>query len=260
MASIRPRAAMAAAYEESAREYIKALPMEHFMEALPQATQRKITLESLDLLRSRRSDFQVFNELLVQYEVAGQRKPGQVVPDNMVVLSDKPVQSETCFNTPLEPVGPFWMMEYVSKNNKRKDYEDNFDKYEYALKVPYYLTFYPDNQELSLYKHNGKKYVSVKPNKHGRLALPELDLEIALHGGWIRFWYQGDLLPLPADLQRELDQTKRELEMANRRAEEAIRQAERSALRIAELERLLDAEKSRRTGSETKSSNGSKSK
>ncbi len=151
MSTIKPRAAIAAAYEEAAREYVCALPMEHFVEAIPQATQRKITLESLDLLKSRRPGFQVFNELLVQYAVAGQRKPGQVVPDNMIVLTDQPMQSETCFNVPLEPVAPFWTLEYVSKNNRRKDYEDSFDKYERDLKVPYYLTFYPDNQELTLY-------------------------------------------------------------------------------------------------------------
>ena len=36
---------------------------------------------------------------------------------------------------------PFWMLEYVSKHNKRKDYEDNMQKYEHKLKVPYYLLF-----------------------------------------------------------------------------------------------------------------------
>ena len=47
------------------------------------------------------------------------------------------------------------MLEYVSKSSRRKDYDDNFDKYERDLKVPYYLTFYPDDQELTLYRHTG---------------------------------------------------------------------------------------------------------
>jgi len=144
MSSTLPRALLEIAYEEAAQAYLRSLPPEHFREATAQATQRKITLESLDLLRARRPQVQVFNELLVQYPLPRQRKPGQVVPDNMVVVCAEPVRAETSFNLLLEPAGPFWMLEYVSKNNKRKNYEDNFDKYERDLKVPYFLLFYPN--------------------------------------------------------------------------------------------------------------------
>ncbi|MCI0681384.1 MAG: hypothetical protein L0Y71_04705 [Gemmataceae bacterium] len=137
MASTKPRALIEVSYEAYAQEYLRSLPPEHFMEATAQATQRKITLESLDLLVARRSDVQVFNELLVQYPRPGQRRPGQVCPDNMVVVSDKPVRAQSSFNVPVEEAGPFWVLEYVSKNNKRKDYDDNFDKCEHELKVPF---------------------------------------------------------------------------------------------------------------------------
>jgi hypothetical protein len=93
MASTKPRALIAVAYEAAAQEYLRSLPPEHFMEATAQARQREITLESLALLKARRADVHVFNELLVQYPVAGQRRPGQVVPDNMVVLSDQSLQA-----------------------------------------------------------------------------------------------------------------------------------------------------------------------
>ncbi len=46
MATTKPRAIIAVAYEEYAREYLRSLPMEHFMEATAQAQQREITLES----------------------------------------------------------------------------------------------------------------------------------------------------------------------------------------------------------------------
>jgi Uma2 family endonuclease len=238
MATTKPRGLIACSYEEWAREYLRSLPMEHFMESTGQSKQREITLESLALVKARRSDVHVFNELLVQYPVAGQRRPGQVVPDNMVVISDQPITAEGSFNYPLETARPFWVLEYVSKNNKRKDYDDNFDKYERDLKVPYYLTFYPDDQELTLYRHTGKKHVSVKPNKHGRLAIPELDLEAALKDGWVRFWYEGKLLPLPADMQRELDEAKRDLDEAKRRTSRVEQQllAEQEARRAAEVE------------------------
>ena len=241
MATTKPRALIALAYEEAAREYLRGLPLEHFMEATGQATQRKITLESLDLVHARRPDVQVFNELLVQYPRPRQRRPGQVVPDNMVVVSDQPVQAETSFNVPLESAGPFWVLEYVSKHNKRKDYEKNFEQYERELKVPYYLVFYPEAEELTLYRHNGKKYVTVKPNRHGRYPLPELDIEVKILDGWVRFWYQGRLLPLPADMQRELDAANRRASEADQRASEADQRASEADRRAAALQRRLES-------------------
>jgi Uma2 family endonuclease len=218
------------AYEEAAQEYLRSLPLEHFMEATPQATQRKITLESLDLVSARRADVHVFNELLVQYPRPRQRRPVQVVPDNIVVVSDKPIEADTSFNLPLEPAGPFWVLEYVSKHNKRKDYEKSFEQYERELKVPDYLVFYPEAEDLTLYRHNGKKYVTVKPNKHGRYPVPPLEIEMKILDGWVRFWHQGRLLPLPAELQREFD-------AANRRANEAERRATEADNRAADLQR-----------------------
>jgi Uma2 family endonuclease len=230
-----PKSIIAVTYEEYAREYLRKLPLEHFMEGTDQATQRAITLESLALVTARRPDFHVFNELLVQYPLGGRKKrPGQVVPDNMVVITTERLTAETCFNTPIEPAGPFWVMEYVSKSNKRKDYEDNLRKYEQDLKVPYYLVFYPETQDLTLYRHNGGKYVTVKPNGHGRHAIPELEIEVALIDGWVRYWYKGELLPLPAELQRELDEARRRADQAERRADEAEHRA-------ADLEHALRA-------------------
>jgi Uma2 family endonuclease len=240
MNSDLPRALQAIAYEEAAQAYLRSLPLEHFMEATAQATQRKITLESLDLLRARRPEVQVFNELLVQYPKPRRRKPGQVVPDNMVVLSAQQIRADTSFNVPLEPAPPFWTLEYVSKHNKRKDYEDSFRKYERDLKVPYYLVFYPDAQELTLYRHTGRKYVSVKADAQGRYAIPELDLALGLLDGWVRYWYQDKLLPLPADLQRDLEQAERRAAVQKRRADVQQRRADEQQRRAEELQHKLD--------------------
>src|SRR5581483_1124067 len=103
-----PRALLEIRYYRAAQEYLHSLPLEHFREATPQATQRKITLESLDLVHSLWPAFQVFNELLVQYPLRGRKKPGQVVPDNMVVVHDEPIKAEGSYDVPVQPVGPFW--------------------------------------------------------------------------------------------------------------------------------------------------------
>jgi Uma2 family endonuclease len=240
-----PLALQEIAYEREAEAYLRSLPPEHFMEATAQATQRKITLESLDLLHLRRPDVRVFSELLVQYPRRGRRKPGQVVPDNMVVLTTERIRAQTSYNVPLEPAGPFWVLEYVSKGNRRKDYEDSFRKYERELKVPYYLVFYPEPGELTLYRHNKRKYGTVKPTADGRLAIPKLDLDVALLDDWVRFWHLGQLLPLPADLQRDLDAARKQLAAALRRADEEKRRADELRLRLEAAERELAALRSR---------------
>jgi Uma2 family endonuclease len=238
MASTKPRGLIEVRYEAAAQEYLRNLPPEHFVEAIGQSTQREITLESLALVKARRPDFHVFNELLVQYERPGQRKPGQVCPDDMVVLSKKPIRASTSYNLPVEAARPFWMLEYVSRSNKRKDYEDNFDKYEKELRVPYYLLFYPDDQELTLYRFELRRYSTVRPNQQGRYPIQKVDIEVALLDGWVRFWYQGELLPLPAELLHDLDRARREAEREKQRREEL----ERRLAAQEELGRSLERE------------------
>ncbi len=209
-------------YANAEQRYLRSLPPEHFMEATPQATQRKVTLESFDLIHALRPEVQVFNELLVQYPRPGdEHHPGQVVPDYMVLVHPEPIQAVGSFNLPLQPVGPFMTLEYVSKYSVRKDYEINLEKYERDLRVPYYLLFYPDNQEFTLFRLAGGKYVTATPNAVGRLEVPELELEAALLDGWVRFWFRGELLPLPGDLLRQLTDVKRQLTAVERRATDA---------------------------------------
>jgi len=85
-------------YEMAEQRYLRSLPPEHFTEATTQATQRKITLESFDLIHAKRPEVQIFNELLVQYRRGpDDHKPGQVVPGNMVVVHDEPIAGITRF-------------------------------------------------------------------------------------------------------------------------------------------------------------------
>jgi Uma2 family endonuclease len=163
------------------------------------------------------------------------RRQQKVVPDNMVVIHDGPLQVYLSYTTREQPAAPFWVMEYVSKSSRRKDYDDNLDKYEIDLRVPYYLLFQPDVQELTLYRHNGKKYVSVKPNARGRYPVKELELEIALLDGWVRYWFRGELLPLPAELQRERNEARQEL--ATERQARLAAEEENARLR-AELDQM----------------------
>ena len=231
-------------YEEAAREALRDQTLEDIMEATPQATQRKITLASLELVHARRPDFQVFNELLVQYPHPTDTQTVQrVVPDNMVVLYGKDLGPLLSFDVPKLAMVPFWVLEYVSKSSERKDENDSFLKYELELKVPYYLISYPGNEELTLYRLNKrrKRYDTVLPNAEGRSELPEVSIEVGLVDGWARFWHEGRMLPLPAELDRELDEVRLELGRERLRADGEKRRADNEKQRADRLAARLRA-------------------
>ena len=207
-------------YEWDAQQYLQSLPLEHFMESTAQATQRKITVESFDVIERARPDIQCFSELLIQYLRPGQDpdKPARVVPDNMVFVRSERIEAEGSFMVPVHRFGPTLILEYVSKSNERKDYQDNYKKYEEELKVPYYLVFHPDNENLRVFRMVREKYLELILDSEGRFAIPDLELEAGLLDGWVRFWFRGELVPLPGDLVDEVEEQKRLRSVAERRA------------------------------------------
>jgi hypothetical protein len=227
----------------TSQEYFAKVPQEDFMDTPNQATQREITLESFALLKRSRPEVHYFNGLLVQYPYRRTNDTRQVVPDNMVVLHNGPIELDSSYDVPLQPTGPFLILDYFSKYISRNDSKNNFHMYERELKVPYYLVFSIDAQDLTLCSRTARKYVSVKPNEAGRLAIPELDLEVALLDGWARYWYRGELLQLPGDLQTSLDESReatRQAEAKASRAEERARRAEgKEAEERRQKEKLL---------------------
>jgi hypothetical protein len=62
-----------------------------------------------------------------------------------------------------------------------------------------------------------------------------LNIEVAIQDGWVRFWYQGKLIPLPADLLHELAETREQLRATREQLDEAKQEIAR--LR-AELEQF----------------------
>ncbi|MFO0841281.1 MAG: Uma2 family endonuclease [Gemmataceae bacterium] len=227
-------------YEKWAEEYLKSLPLEHFMEATAQSRQREITVESFALIRAKRPEFHYFNELLIQYPRKGRVVPGRVVPDNMVVLHHGEIKATGSYDLPFQPGGPFWTLEYVSKSNERKDYDTNLRIYERHLQVPFYMAFYPDLQDLSLFRLQAGKYVLVLPNASGRYPIDTIDVEVAILEGWVRYWYLGKLLPLPAELDRDLIAARAQLLKAQKRADDERKRAEDERKRADDEKKRAD--------------------
>ena len=193
-------------YDRMAYEYMASLPPEHFMERSDHARQRDITVASFDCIASERPDIQLFSELLVQYPRPGQRRNGQVVPDNMVIVDSKKISSLISFTVAHEGTRPFMVLEYVSPSaeSQRKDYEDSYLKYERELRIPYYLIFDLEEQKLEVFRHNGQIYEAVKADSKGRYAIPELETDVALEDEWVRYWFRGQLQPVTRELNSEL--------------------------------------------------------
>ncbi|HEY2910405.1 MAG TPA: Uma2 family endonuclease [Gemmataceae bacterium] len=228
-------------YDRAADRYLQSLPLEHFMESTDQSTQREITVESLALVAAIRPEFQVFSELLVLYPRPGEdpNHPAGVVPDNMVILWPTPLAPLRSFNTPLQQARPTLVLEYVAPSNPRKDYEDNRKRYERDLKVPNYLIFEPEKQKLIVLQLKRGRYVAVKPNDAGRLAIPDLELEVAIVNRWVRFWYRGKLLALPGELQSQLKAKESQLKAKESQLKAKDDQLAASQAEIARLREQL---------------------
>ena len=224
-------------YDRAAEEYLLELPLEYFAQTTEQAYQHFVTNSSLGLLKAVRPDFQVFSELLIQYPISTKKKrtPERVVPDNMVVIWPEPLSGLKAFHTPLQPVLPTMVMEYVSASNRRKDYDDNFRRYRDDLHVPYYLLFEPENQSLSVFHLEDGKYVKIAKNDAGRLAIPNLELEVGLIDGWVRYWHRGVLLSLPGELLNQLRAKDDQLDAARERIREQAAENARLRDELAKL-------------------------
>lgn len=87
----------------------------------------------------------------------------------------------------------------MSETNRRKDYEDDYDIYQDDLGVPYHLLYYPDNEELALFRPTDRVCQAVGPNEGGRLPVPELEVEVGTPAGRLRYWFRGELVKTPAE-------------------------------------------------------------
>ena len=100
---------------------------------------------------------------------------------------------------------------------------------------------------MTLYRHTGERYASVPVNEQGRLALPEMELEMALLDGWVRYWFRGELLPLPGELLSTVDELGRQLSEVRRQRDAEQERRIASEMETARLRAELEALR-RRTG------------
>lgn len=169
-----------------------------------QAKQRDITRWSFEVVRGARPDVQPFTNLLIQFPAGDNEAPDWIAPDNSVFVHAAPLDIGNSFDIPFQPVRPFFVLEYLTEANRRR-IQENYELCERKLEIRYYLRFDFNASTLELFKLDGGKYSTILPNAFGRYAIPELELEVALLDKWVRYWFRGELVPLPGDLLKERD-------------------------------------------------------
>jgi hypothetical protein len=75
----------------------------------------------------------------------------------------------------------------------------------------------------------------VKPDSDERYAIQEIETKVGLLGGWVRFWFRGELVQLPDALLDQRDEARREV--AELRSELADKDAEIARL-LAQLKQI----------------------
>jgi hypothetical protein len=196
-------------YERAAREYYRSLPIEETIDPVSQGVSRHITLASFSLIHALRPDVQCFNELLIEYPRADGTR-GRIVPSNFVVVHPTMIEAYDVYDLVRQPAAPLLVIEYIT-DYRRPEFLRNVEQYERELRVPYYLRVYPHDERVELFRPAAGRYTTVPLNAAYRVAIPELELEVAVFNGWVRYWFQGELLPLPGELLRQCEAAEAEV-------------------------------------------------
>ncbi len=239
MPAVAQRVVSAEEFDRAEAEYLEWERQHDMSESEWCFIQRAITVHALSLLKLWHfpSVF-VYNEMLLLYPM--DEGTGRVVPDNFITFNIQPPEDLNNSYRVTPTKRPFWVLEYVSESSERKDYKESFSKYEEQLQVPYCTLFNPVSKALEMHRHNGVTYDELAKNNRGRYGLPELDLEVGLLEGWVRFWHRGELLPTTEELGTEVrERTVAQTE--NNRQLEAIRQRELNrVVKLATAARRMD--------------------
>lgn len=152
-----------------------------------------------------------------------------------------------------ELIIPYFLLEFVSgdgsEEHDRTPNTGKFWVYETVLQTPFYGIFDGFRETFEMYQLVESRYELMSPNKHGRYALPAMQVEIGLWRGaffyktpavWLRFWDQQGNMLLDGHEQAEIDRAqmereKRVAEQERQRAEAESQRAERLAARLREL-------------------------
>lgn len=151
-----------------------------------------------------------------------------------------------------ESVAPPLVIDYVSGDgSEERDATPSRGKfwvYEKAVKAPYHLIWYPNEERIEAFELRGTKYRPMKADAAGRFHIPMLNATFGIWDGeflgypgpWLRAWdSRGKLLPSEEEAEavqwQRAEAEKQRAEAEKKRAESQQQRADALAKKLREL-------------------------
>lgn len=193
-----------------------------------------LLIEIITYFWRHRKDFYVGGNMFIYFDPDQVRKRNFRGPDFFVVkgVADSTRWREAWILWEEDGLAPNLVIELTSSSTEAEDKGPKKEIYEQILRVPEYLCYNPQTEELVGWRLQAGHYVEIQPNERGWLWTEELEL-------WVGTWW-GEFLDRSANRWLRFFDSEGNLVLTGREAEaEARRAAEAEIARLkAELEHL----------------------
>ncbi|PIG95140.1 hypothetical protein CSQ79_01330 [Gloeocapsopsis sp. IPPAS B-1203] len=174
-----------------------------------------------------RQDFYISGNLTVYYNEQQLKSRDFRGPDVFVVLGTEKKNRRSWAIWQEGGKYPNLVIELLSSSTAKVDKGAKKTLYQEVWRVPEYYWFHPDTLEFAGFRLVGGGYEVIAPTDSGNLPSEQLGLELGIHEQQLRwFTAQGDLIPLPEEVERQ-------------RAEQERQRAEQAQQRLEQLENFL---------------------
>jgi Uma2 family endonuclease len=199
-----------------------------------------LLLSCLKWLWKDRTDFYAAGNLTIYYSPEYQKSRDFRGPDFFVVLDTERKTRKSWVVWAEDGKYPNLIVEILSKSTAKIDRELKKQLYQDTFRTPDYFWFDPETQELAGFHLVDGKYQPLNPNPQGHLWSEQLQLNVGIHNGFLRFFTpSGELIPVPIEIVEQeshrAEQESQRAEQESLRAKLAEEKAERLAAKLKEF-------------------------
>ncbi|MGF1567617.1 MAG: Uma2 family endonuclease [Nodosilinea sp.] len=174
-----------------------------------------------------RQDFYISGNLTVYYNTQQLKSRDFRGPDVFVVLGTEKKDRRSWAIWDEGGKYPNVVIELLSSSTARVDKGAKKALYQDVWRLPEYYWFHPETLEFAGFHLVDGHYEAIAPTQQGHLPSEQLGLQLGIHDRQLRwFTAQGELIPLPEEMERQ-------------RAEQAQQQAEQERQAKERLEAYL---------------------
>lgn len=150
-----------------------------------------------------RQDFYISGNLTVYYNEQQLKSRDFRGPDVFVVLGTEKKNRRSWAIWQEGGKYPNVVIELLSSSTAKVDKGAKKTLYQDVWRVPEYYWFHPETLEFAGFRLIGGSYVTITPTDSANLPSEQLGLELGIHEQQLRwFTAEGDLIPLPEEIER----------------------------------------------------------